>query len=107
MKNYIFFVTTPNLEEGKRIAQLLVERKIVACVNLIKGIYSIYRWKDKIEENEEVMLIIKTSEDKTDELINKINAIHSYEVPECVGIKIDKGSQSYLNWIDNIVSNKN
>ena len=103
--NLIFYVTVPNFEEGKRIARILVERKIVACVNIIKDIYSIYLWKNKIEENGEVLLIIKTSEHKSEELIKIINEIHSYEVPECVGVKIEKGSDLYIEWINKVISN--
>jgi periplasmic divalent cation tolerance protein len=105
MTNYIFYVTVPNFEEGKKIAKLLVERKVVACVNIIKEIYSVYRWKDKIEENNEVLLIIKTSGSKSEQLIKIINEIHSYEIPECVGVKIEKGSKIYIDWINNVISN--
>jgi len=105
MINLIFYVTVPNLEEGKRIARVLVEKKIVACVNIIKDIYSIYRWKDKVEENDEVLLIIKTSERNSEELIKLINEIHSYEVPECIGVKIEKGSTLYIDWINEVISN--
>ena len=107
MMNLIFYVTAPNLEEGKRIARVLVEKKIVARVNIIKDIYSIYQWKNKIEESDEVLLIIKTSELKSEELIKKINEIHSYEVPECVGVKIETGSNLYIDWINEAISNKN
>jgi len=105
MMHLIFYVTFPNLEEGKRIARVLVERKVVACVNIIKEIYSIYQWKNKIEEDNEVLLIIKTSESKSEELIKLINEIHSYEVPECVGVKIEKASKFYIEWIDKVISN--
>ena len=105
MMNLIFYVTVPNLDEGKWIAHLLVERKIAACVNIIKDIYSIYQWKNKIEESNEVLLVIKTTEGKSEDLIKLINEIHSYDVPECVGIKIEKGSKLYLDWINEVISN--
>ena len=103
MNFYVFFVTVPNLEEGKKIAKILVENKLVACVNIIQNIFSIYRWKGKIEENNEHLLLIKTTEEKSDLIIQKINEIHSYEIAECVGLKIEKGSQKYLNWINKVV----
>ena len=102
MNNYIFYVTVPNLEESRKIARILVENKIVACVNIIKDVYSTYRWKDKIEDANEFLLIIKTSESKSDKLIKIINEIHSYETPECVGVKIEKGSRRYINWINEV-----
>ena len=105
MKNLIFYVTVPNFEEGKRIARTLVENKVAACVNLIKDVFSIYHWKSKIEEDREVLLIIKTSEKKSEELIELVNKNHSYELPECVGVKIEDGSKRYIDWINETISN--
>jgi periplasmic divalent cation tolerance protein len=96
---FIFFVTVPNIEEGKKIAYTLVENKLAACVNIIQNVISIYRWKGKIEEDNELILVIKTTENKTDLLIQKIIDIHSYTEPECIGLKIEKGSETYLKWI--------
>ncbi|MFX1493108.1 MAG: divalent-cation tolerance protein CutA [Promethearchaeota archaeon] len=103
MSYYIFLVTVPNLEEGKKIAKTLVENKIVACVNIIQDIISIYRWKGRIEENGENLLVIKTNEKNSKDLIDKINEIHSYDTPECIGFKIEKGSEKYLDWINQVV----
>ena len=103
MSYYIFLVTVPKLEEGKKIAKTLVENKIAACVNIIQDIISIYRWKGIIEEDGEHLLVIKTNERNSKLLIDKINEIHSYDTPECIGFKIEKGSEKYLNWIDQVV----
>ncbi|MFW9894533.1 MAG: divalent-cation tolerance protein CutA [Candidatus Thorarchaeota archaeon] len=103
MNFYLFIVTVPNIEEGKKIAQNLVETKLAACVNIIKNVSSIYRWKEEIQEDDEHLLIIKTTEDKSEVLIEEINKIHSYDIPECIGLKIEKGSQKYLNWIKEVV----
>ena len=99
----LFFVTVPTMEVGKKIAKILVENKFAACVNIIPGIYSIYEWKDKIEEDEELLLIIKTTEKKSEKLIQKVLDLHPYETPECIGFKIEKGSENYLKWISEIV----
>ena len=99
MRFFLFLVTVPNIEEAQRIAKILVEERLAACVNIISNIMSWYRWKDKVENAEELLLMIKTSEAKSDLIIKKINEIHSYEVPECIGFLIDKGSESYLDWI--------
>ena len=103
MTEYVFFVTVGKLDEGKKIAKILVEEKIVACVNIIQNISSIYRWKENIEEDTEHLLIIKTTDENNDRLITKIKELHSYEEPECIGFKIEKGSESYLKWIRDVV----
>jgi len=103
MNYYLFLVTVPNINEGQKIARNLVESKLVACVNIIKNISSIYRWKEEIEADSEHLLLIKTTEEKSDLLIQRINEIHSYENPECIGVKIEKGSKKYLNWIKDVV----
>jgi periplasmic divalent cation tolerance protein len=104
MNNYIFIVTVPNLEEGKKIAKVLVEGKIAACVNIIQNIISIYRWKGAIEEDNEHLLLIKTNERNSERVMDKINEIHSYDTPECIGFKIEKGSEKYLKWINEVVN---
>ncbi len=103
MSHYIFLVTVPNVEEGKKIAKLLVESKLAACVNIIHNILSIYKWKGEIKESKECLLVIKTIEENNERLIQRINKIHSYETPECIGFKINIGSEKYLNWITEVV----
>jgi len=103
MNFYIFIVTVPNIEEGKKIARILVEGKIAACVNIIQNITSIYRWKDNIQEENEHLMIIKTTARNRNSVIQKINEFHSYEIPECIGFKIEIGSEKYLNWIKSSV----
>ena len=103
MEYYIFLVTVPNIEEGKKIANILVESKLAACVNIIQNVISIYRWKGNIERENEMLLIIKTTENKCNLIIQKVREIHSYSNPECVAFKIEKGSEKYLNWINEVV----
>ncbi len=103
MDYYIFLVTVPNIEEGKKIANILVESKLAACVNIIQNVISIYRWKGNIERENEMLLIIKTTEKKCDLIIQKVREIHSYSNPECVAFKIEKGSEKYLDWIKEVV----
>lgn len=103
MDYYIFLVTVPNIEEGKKVANFLVENRLAACVNIIPNVFSIYRWKGNIEREEELLLIIKTTETKCDLIIQKVREIHSYENPECVAFRIEKGSKKYLDWISESV----
>ena len=99
MQFYVFLVTVPTIEEAKTIADKLVSERLAACVNIVRNIISTYRWKGEVEVDEEQLLIIKTSETKVDFLVKRINEIHSYEVPECIGFPIVKGSNKYLDWI--------
>ncbi len=103
MNFYLFTVTVPTIEEGKKIAKILVESKLAACVNILKDISSVYRWKGEIQEDNEHLLLIKTTEENSESIVQKINTIHSYTEPECIGFKIEKGSQKYLNWIKDVV----
>ncbi len=103
MDYYIFLVTVPNIEEGKKIANFLVESRLAACVNIVQNVFSIYRWKGKIERENELLLIIKTTEKNCDLIIQKVGKIHSYSNPECVAFKIEKGSEKYLDWINEVV----
>ncbi len=95
----MFFITSPNKKTALELAQQLTSQRIAACANLIDRITSIYWWEDKINTEEEVMMIVKTTENKSEELIKFIQDNHPYEVPECVGIQITKGSEPYLRWI--------
>ncbi|TFF98475.1 MAG: divalent-cation tolerance protein CutA [Promethearchaeota archaeon] len=97
--NYIFLVTAPSIEEARKIGNYLVKNRIAACTNIVNNIESIYRWKAKIQNDKEILLIIKTTEDRSNELIDTIERIHSYDTPECIGFKILKGSEKYLKWL--------
>lgn len=100
--NKVVLVTAPE-KEGPKIAEALVKLKLAACVNLIP-VRSIYKWKGKIEDEEEILLIIKTVDRKVERLKMKIKEIHSYEVPECIVLSIVDGLPDYLNWINKTIS---
>jgi len=104
MCEYVFYVTAGSNEEARNIGSILVEEKLAACVNIINNIHSIYKWKGKIEYDTENLLIIKTTGEKSNDLIRKIREIHSYENPECIGLKIERGSDEYLNWIRDVLT---
>ena len=100
----LVLTTASSQEEARRIANALVERRLAACVNIIPQIDSIYRWKEKVEEAQEYLLLIKTTASAVEGLRDAIQELHSYEVPECIVFPIESGSEKYLNWIDESVS---
>jgi periplasmic divalent cation tolerance protein len=101
MKESILLVlcSAPNQEEAKQIARVLIEKKLAACCNIISGVYSIFCWKDEVEEAEEAILFIKTTQKKYDQLEKEIKMIHSYSVPEIIASKVETGSSAYVDWI--------
>ena len=99
----IVFVTCESREEAEKIAQAIIAEKLAACVNLLPGIRSCYVWERKLTWAEEVLLLIKTTRGRFGQLLDRVMALHSYEVPEVVSVSIDEASQSYLDWIDTSV----
>lgn len=95
----IVLSTAGSEEEGARIARSLLERKLCACVNLVPKIRSLYRWEGEVQDDAEVLLIMKTTQDKLGALSDHLAQIHSYDVPEVLAIAVDKGSASYLEWL--------
>lgn len=91
--------TTDSRDQARRIAEALVDRKLAACVNIIPKITSIYRWKDKVQEAEEWLLLIKTDRSAFERLRAALKELHPYELPECIAVAIDDGSEEYLKWI--------
>ena len=95
----IVLVTCGSEEEVLKIANALVESRLAACVNLVAPIRSIYRWEERMWDEKEWLLIIKTQKNRFEDLEKKIKSLHSYSVPEIVSVPIVEGSSSYLNWI--------
>jgi len=99
-KYVVVLITFPSLSEAKNIARSLVEKKLVACANIVDNISSIYWWEGKVEESREVLMIAKTVRAKIAKLIDEVRKLHSYEVPEIIVLPIVEGFEKYLQWID-------
>jgi len=100
----IVLTTAGSEEEAQKIARHLLERRVAACVNIVPQVTSIYRWQGKVEEAREWLLIVKTIAAAFGQVREVIAELHSYELPECVCLKIEDGSPNYLEWISESVS---
>ena len=102
----LVFSTFPSLECARQIGTLLVDSQLIACINLIPGVESIYRWKGEVTKDSEVLGIMKTSELALPILQQTLVREHPYEVPEFVVMCPDSGLQAYLDWIEESVKNQ-
>lgn len=100
VKAVIIQSTTPTLELAKQIAETLVKESLAACVNLSAPSLSIYSWENKIHQDQEFTLTIKTSTQRQADCVARIQALHSYDVPEIIVLPIIGGSEQYLQWIN-------
>jgi periplasmic divalent cation tolerance protein len=97
---FIVVLVTCGSEEGAlKIARSLVENRLAACISLISPVRSIYRWEGKILDEKEWILIIKTRKDRFKKLEKEVKSLHSYAVPEIIGLPVVEGSIPYLKWI--------
>jgi periplasmic divalent cation tolerance protein len=87
-------------EEARRLAAVLIEKRLAACVNITAPVQSVYRWKGVIEESQEWMLIIKSRRERFEELRAVLETAHSYELPEVLAIPVVEGSPNYLAWVE-------
>jgi len=102
MNEILVLITTSSEEEAANIAYPLVENRLAACVNIIRNIRSVYRWKGKVEDDAEVLMIAKTKRSLFDPLMNKVKELHSYAVPEVIAIPVAAGSEDYLDWLNEV-----
>ena len=92
--------TCADAAEAEGIARALVEKRLAACVNVLAGARSIYRWRGAVEECPEHLLIIKSRRELFDQLRSEIEKLHSYEVPEVLALAVTEGSHAYLSWLE-------
>jgi periplasmic divalent cation tolerance protein len=99
-------ITVPDADVGASLARTLVEERLAACVNLVPGVRSIYRWEGEVQDDREVLLIVKTREDALPALTARIGALHPYDVPEVIALPIAGGSEAYLAWLRGAVEGR-
>ncbi len=100
MSLILVLCTCPQGEIAERLAKMLVEQKLAACVNINDSIQSVYRWQGKIQQDREALLMIKTSEQLWSRLEQELIRHHPYEVPEIIATPISAGSEHYLSWVE-------
>ncbi len=98
----VVLVTAPDEDGAAKMAETLVEERFAACVNIIRDIRSIYNWEGKIEDEREVMMVIKTKKELFEPLKKRIQEMHPYSVPEIIALPIIEGSPDYLRWLADV-----
>ena len=99
MPGHIIYCTCPDIETAEKISRRLVSERLAACVNIVPGVASIYEWQGKIEQTDEVLLIIKTVAERFIALSRLVKDMHPYELPELIAVSITDGLPEYLDWI--------
>lgn len=95
----VLLATAPDADVAARIARALVEERLAACANLVANVRSIYRWQGRVEDESEVMLILKTRTERVAALAERLRALHPYEVPELLVLSVESGLAPYLDWV--------
>jgi periplasmic divalent cation tolerance protein len=96
----VILMTAGSEDEAHKIAKLLVNQKKAACVNVVPGMDSLFRWEGKLDSGRESLLLVKTKASLLSEIISLVKTIHSYEVPEIIALPIIAGNEDYLKWLD-------
>jgi periplasmic divalent cation tolerance protein len=99
MSKQFVYMTAGSVAEAQRIGAALVENRLAACVNILDGMHSIYRWEGQVQQDREVVMIAKTTRDRLPALIETVTALHSYDCPCIVSVAIDGGHPDFLAWI--------
>ena len=103
MGEIVVLMTAGSEEEAKKISGHLVQEGLAACVNIVPGVRSIFRWEGRVTEEQEYLLIGKTVESAFEKFVETVKAHHSYDVPEVIGLPVQGGNEDYLGWIRDVV----
>lgn len=103
-RHQLLLNTCPDLETARKLARMLVERRLAACVNILPGVTSVYAWQGKIEQDPELLLFIKTRAELYAQVEELVRREHPYDVPELVALDFEGGLPAYLKWIEESTS---
>ena len=96
----LVFSTFASEEDAARVVRALVEERLIACGNLLPGARSLYRWKDEVADEREVVAIMKARKQDWPALLSRLHELHPFEIPECVAVRIAAGAPKYLAWLE-------
>ncbi len=99
MNVHIVYITIGSMEEAKQIGEAIVQSKLAACVNIIDNMHSIYFWEGKLQNDQEVVMIAKTTENQVSALIERVKTLHSYDCPCILSLPVSKGHTPFMEWI--------
>ncbi|MBK1718070.1 divalent-cation tolerance protein CutA [Thiocystis violacea] len=102
----LMLCTCPDRETALGLAESLVGERLAACVSLVPGLTSVYRWEGAIQQESEVLLLIKTHEARTQALVERLRQLHPYGVPEIIAVPITEGLADYLSWVTTCVNDQ-
>jgi periplasmic divalent cation tolerance protein len=102
VERVVVLMTAGSQEEADQLAEALVAERLAACVNIVPGMISVYRWQGAIQRDQEWLLLAKSRRDLLDAFVQRVQELHSYDVPEVIALPLEGGSEHYLQWIDEV-----
>lgn len=96
----VVFTAFANEADAARVARILVEERLIACANLLPGARSIYRWKDAVKDEPEVVVLMKARKQDWTALLSRLHELHPYETPECIAVRVAAGAPRYMAWLE-------
>jgi periplasmic divalent cation tolerance protein len=104
MSYILVLMTASSKDEAKKIVRSLLEKKLIACANIIDSVSSVFWWQDRIEEEKEVLVIMKSHKELFNKVSKKVKELHSYDTPEILALPIVDGSSQYLEWMKKVLN---